>query len=317
MTLAAGYGARLRPVTDSLPKPLIPVGGRPLIEHTLTRLKSAGVDEVAINLHHLPEIIRETLGDGSRFGLAIHYRYEPEILGTGGGVANCSDLFGDDPFFLVNSDILFDFDFDQLAERHQSLNVPATLALRTDANSKRYGTIDLGPDGLIKRILGRPRIKHETDWTETMFPGIQIIEPELLKRIPKGRYVELAREVYIRALEDGLSLGGRLMTGYWNDLGTPERFLRAMRDLFDGCVQGVRLSPSEAPSIAVQPVRIHAGAQVPSNCVLGPYVEVNPGAILGARVKLRNAIVLPGAIAPDDYEGENVILFGRGQALPA
>lgn len=235
MLLAAGKGERLRPLTDRVPKPLIPLGGQPMVFRVLTRLAAAGIREVHINTHHLGEQLPKAIGGGERWGLRVTWHPEAEILGTGGGLANAlreSPGLGDGPVLMINSDILVDADLPALISAHAAANDPlATLVLRPDPEADRYGVIATDDDLRIRRFLttdtgGATR--------EFMFTGIQVISPRLLKDLRDRHGAFAITEPYMQGLAAGETLMAHIHTGYWSDLGTPERLMRAETDLTAG-----------------------------------------------------------------------------------
>jgi len=155
MVLAAGLGLRMRPLTLLRAKPALPVLDRPLMQFTLERLARAGVRDVVVNLHHLPESVVEALGPGRRYGLRIHYSREPEILGTGGGPRAVRDFFGREPFLLVNGDVFFDFDLRALVARHLASGAVATLALRPQPDARSYSPVSR-PSGAARAGAALP-----------------------------------------------------------------------------------------------------------------------------------------------------------------
>lgn len=232
MVLAAGLGTRLRPLTHETPKPLLPVGGRPILFHVLERLKEAGVEEVVINLHHQGAKIRKALGEAAGLGLRIRYSEEPVLLGTGGGIKKAEPLLGRDPFYIVNGDVLSDVDLKGLASAHRSRRAAATLVLRADPESERYGALTMGPDGRIVDILDR--IRGEKGGAlpgerRLMFTGIHVADGELLDALPPGRPASVI-DAYVEMIRKGGGLFGVVHEGAWEDVGTPERYERALKE---------------------------------------------------------------------------------------
>lgn len=229
MILAAGLGTRLRPLTGDLPKPLLPVGGRPLIEHTLRLLRKYGVRDVMINLHYQGEKIVQVLGDGSRWGMKIRYSKEPRLLGTGGGIKKVAEFFSRGPFLVINGDILVEINLNRVIEFHQRKKAAATLILREDPEVDSWGGVGVDSQQQIRQFLGRP------DWAgeplvKRMFAGIHVMDPRVLTYVP-GRGPSNIIDVYIEMLRAGERLAGYRMRGYWMDIGTPERFRKVQDDL--------------------------------------------------------------------------------------
>ena len=237
MILAAGLGTRLRPMTDRLPKPLLPMADRPLIEYTLQLLRRYDVCDVIINLHYLGEKIRDCLGDGSRLGMKIRYSDEPQILGTGGGIKRVASYLSDGPFLVINGDILFDLNLDTLLDFHHGKKASATLVLREDPEAAAWGSVSVDAHEQIRQFLGKP------DWTrgplsQKMFSGIHVMEPRVLDYIPDHGFYSII-DAYVEMLKRDEPLAAHLLKGYWTDIGTPERYQKACEDLAE---KRVRLS---------------------------------------------------------------------------
>jgi NDP-sugar pyrophosphorylase family protein len=227
MILAAGFGTRLRPITETIPKPLIEINGKPIIAHTLDALKEAGIKDVVINLHHLGDMIRQRLGDGSHFGLVIQYSPEPEIMGTGGALLLASK-FLDEPFFLINGDILFDLDLTVLPPLLKDKKADAVMVLYKAANDQtdianiytdRYGYV---------RSLFNPY----PDTSPYIFTGIQFLKPDSIDYIPKNIYQpSTTLHMYPEMIKHGRLIAGYLHNGLWIDIGNQQR-LKVAKGLF-------------------------------------------------------------------------------------
>src|SRR5215213_2908032 len=180
MILAAGLGTRLRPLTNTIPKPLLPVGGTPLIVWNLLLLKRHGFRDVVINLHHLGPLIEQALGDGSKFGLRILYSKEPMILGTGGGIKQAEPNFSGEPVLVLNGDTLFELDLSALCAFHLERKAAGTLVLREDPEAARWGLVEVGAEDRIVRITGRG-LAGTQPTTPRMFAGVHILNTRLLR----------------------------------------------------------------------------------------------------------------------------------------
>lgn len=252
MILAAGLGTRLRPLTDHLPKPLLPVGGHPLIYYNLLLLKKYGITDLFINLHYQGEKIVKEIGDGARFGMKITYSEEPQILGTGGGIKNIESAIARGTFIVINADILIDLNLDKVVEFHHKKKGAATLVLREDPEVERYGAIEVDRKGQIRNILGSviPSISplsgvKEKKLRRLMFTGVHIMEPRVMDFIPPGKFYAIT-DAYIKMLQDGEKLFGYPMRGYWNDIGVPDRYKKADQDMREGSVR-LHYTRPEAP----------------------------------------------------------------------
>ena len=278
MVLAAGHGLRMRPLTLLRAKPVLPVLNRPLLDWTLLRLRQAGVREVVVNLHHLPETVESALGDGRRLGLHIHYSREKTLLGTGGAPRAVRDFFGEEPFLLVNGDVLFEMDLGALAQRHRQSGACATLALRPNPDPATYSPVVSDRRGRILSIGGRP---CPAQGTVSLFAGVHVMEPALLERLPEGGS-DSVRDLYLPLLAEGAFLQGVRTRGAWFDLGRPSLYLAAQLRLLRG------------RTLVDRTVHVAIGAQV-RRSVLGPGVTVGRQARVEDSVAWEEARIAPGA----------------------
>ncbi|HWO42829.1 MAG TPA: NDP-sugar synthase [Candidatus Eisenbacteria bacterium] len=243
MILAAGLGTRLRPITDRLPKALVPVAGRPMIEYPLRLLRHYGIRDIIINLHHLGDQVEAYLGAGDKFGLRIAYSKETELLDTGGGLLKAKPFLAGATFIVVNTDVLIDLPLCDAIEFHRRKAATATLVLRTDPHAQRYGSMSTDGCGRIRRFLEAtapapsPRRDRES---ELMFTGVQILEPEIFDFMAADSAAEkfsTTRDTYPRLLRAGGALYGFRFDGFWRDLGTLESLREAEESLEQGRVK--------------------------------------------------------------------------------
>ncbi len=235
MILAAGLGTRLRPLTDSMPKPLLPVGGTPLIVWNLLMLRAGGIREVMINLHYLGSMIEEALGDGSRWDMRIRYSHEPELLGTGGGLKTAEWFFDGQPFFVMNGDTLIDLDLTSLLDFHHTHGGVATLVLRDDLQAARWGAVECDEQDHILRINGQgvPEDAAKPAMTSRIFAGAHILHPSIMDDAQAGTFFSII-DSYTRALTEGSRMFGFVHAGYWSDIGTVQRYGQAKSDVDAG-----------------------------------------------------------------------------------
>jgi NDP-sugar pyrophosphorylase family protein len=232
MILAAGLGTRLRPLTDRLPKPLLPIAGVPLIVWNLLLLRRHGITEVIINLHHLGHLVEQELSDGSRLGMRLAYSHESVILGTGGGIKQAESFLQEGPFLVINGDTLLELDLDRLAEFHRERGGLATMVLRKDPDADRWGAVEVDRRQQVLRINGRGKPK-DGQADKRMFAGVHVIHPRLLRTVPASRESSII-EAYVSAIAGGESVFGFDMEGYWSDIGTLERYEQAQKDVEAG-----------------------------------------------------------------------------------
>ncbi|MBL7663161.1 nucleotidyltransferase family protein [bacterium] len=231
LLLAAGFGSRLKELTRELPKPLLQVKGRALIDWNLDLIAAAGIKQVYINLHYLPDKIRQHVGDGSKWGLRVNYSFEPKILNTGGAIKNLEHKFTQALILTINSDALLgrDFSLQALIDAHEtSKHRPvATLAVRVAGAEDNYSDLGLTSERLIGRFLN---VEYDslTGPEKYIYLGVQVLNRELLKTMPTAENAfSITQDTYVRALASGQKLQAYPYGGYWRDVGTPERLAEA------------------------------------------------------------------------------------------
>jgi len=287
MVLAAGFGERMRPLTEARAKPSLPVLNRPMIVHTLDYLRRHKVSDVMINLHHEPESIRGVVGDGSRLGLRVHYSEEPVLLGTAGGPKKVEEFFADQGcFILINSDFITDCDLEAVVKKHRETGALATLVLTPPRPDTDYGVVEMGDRERIERIAGRPQGDPDPHAGRYTFTGLHVLDPAVLRDIPGGEKVEINRTVYPRLISEGKTIRGFVHSGLWRELGTPRLYI-------DGSI--AVLSAGRDPALAA--LRAAEGiyldrAAMPSNVTLYPPVLLGRGATVGADSQLTGGAVI-------------------------
>jgi len=226
MILAAGRGSRLAPLTDTTPKPLVPVAGRPLIEHILEFLRAGGIREVVVNLHHLGHALEQHLGDGARFGLHVCYSWENPILDTGGGIKKAEPLLAGEPFVVTNGDSLLELRLQDVVAYHRERGALATLVVRPDPEAARYGLIELDPGDRVRRVVGLPR-DVPGPLRAFMFPGLHIFEPTIFDWMEPDVAYSVIRVTYPRLLAAGAPVHGFVTCTRWVNIDTPEALAAA------------------------------------------------------------------------------------------
>jgi NDP-sugar pyrophosphorylase family protein len=234
MILAAGEGTRLRPITLDRPKPMVPVGGKPLLVHLLTLLRRHGVAEVAINLHYLPDAIRGPLGDGSELGMRVRYSMEPELLGTAGAVRKLADFF-DERFVVLYGDVLTDIDLTRMAEFHIARGGALTMAVHRRKDPSACGVVELGEKDRITRFVEKPKLGESA--SDLCNAGVYIVEPEVVALIPPESPADFGRDVFPAMLARWLAIYAYPMTEYLVDIGTLETYRQVQRDYERGLIR--------------------------------------------------------------------------------
>jgi mannose-1-phosphate guanylyltransferase/phosphomannomutase len=222
MVLAAGHGRRLAPLTDTLPKPLMPVAGRPLLEHVLAFLRAGGIEEVVINLHHLGARIEEAIGDGRAHGLAVRYSREPVIRDTGGGIKQAEPLLAGEPFVVANGDSLLDLSLADVLAFHGARGGIATMVVRPDPDATRYGLVELDAHDRLRRVTGLPPGPIHEPLRGFMFPGLHVFEPGVFDWMDAGEAFSVTRVTYPRLLAAGEPVYGYATDARWITIDTPE-----------------------------------------------------------------------------------------------
>jgi len=231
MLLAAGRGRRLHPLTHLRAKAALLVLNIPLVQYTLHYLSGFGIKDVVINLHHLPHSIKQAV---STSGIAVHYSWEQELMGTAGGLKKVEDFLSGDDFLVLNSDILTDYDLRELISFHRKHRALATMVLCRNPDPARFTPIEVSPEGRILRIGYQAEGESAGSNPPYMFTGIQMLSPEFFRFIPQGSYSELARDVYHPLLQRKVPVYGLIMEGFWLELGTPREYLEANLLLLKG-----------------------------------------------------------------------------------
>jgi mannose-1-phosphate guanylyltransferase len=312
MLLAAGFGTRLKVLTEQRPKPMLPVCGAPLVRWAAAHCAHHGVRRAVINLHHLGEQIQREMGDGGDLGLELAYAPEPEILGTGGGMRAMAEYLPRGTVIVANAKQINDLDMSDALAFHRSSGALATLVVRPDANAERWGAIGVGEDGQITRILDAAAPGAEPGEAH-MFTGIHLVEPELLARIPRGGSC-IVRQTYMPLVSSGAPMAAFVHRGYFYDHSTPARYLQGNLNLLassggadlphaPGPLRGICPSARVDPSAKVDSESlVEPGAVVEAGARLGKGVVVGAGARVAAGVSLRQCVVWDGAEVISDQE---------------
>ena len=230
--MAGGEGTRLRAVTGPLPKPLVPLLGRPVMEHILLLLRRHGYTEVCAALRYRSDEVRNVFGDGRRLGLRIEYRIEDRPLGTAGGVKNCADFYGDEDFLVISGDAACDFDLKALMDRHRESGAAVTIALSRQAVPLRYGLAVTDSRGRVRSFVEKPEWRRVV--TDLVNTGIYILSPRAMALVPPGRPFDFARDLFPLLLEKNELMLGLPMEGYWCDVGTPLSYYQCCVDALEG-----------------------------------------------------------------------------------
>lgn len=304
--LAGGKGTRLRPLTLNTPKPIVPILDRPFLTSQIELLRRAGITTIVLSLSYQPRRIESLFGDGSRMGVKIHYTVEPEPLGTAGAVKNAEFLLSSRTIIL-NGDVLTDIHLPAVLDFHEKTGAQATIVLTPVDNPSAYGLVEVEEDGRVRRFLEKPSYDEIT--CDTINAGIYVLEPDTLKYIPKGRNYSFERGFFPTLLRERSPFFAYVHRGYWIDIGTPEKYLKAHQDILRGDLElegfatnpgGTYVDPSAAldkgvkisgPAFIGAKAVIKAGAHIDPFAVVGESCRIEEGASVGNSVLWPNVRV--------------------------
>jgi mannose-1-phosphate guanylyltransferase/phosphomannomutase len=350
VVMAGGEGTRLRPLTSNQPKPMVPIVGKPCMEHILELLRAHGFEDVIVTLAFLPQAIRGYFGDGDTLGLRLEYSVEEEPLGTAGSVRLASGRL-DDTFLVISGDALCDVDLTALVEFHRERDAAATIGLKSVDNPLEFGIVVTDDDGRVERFLEKPSWGQV--FSDTINTGIYVLQPEVLRHVPSDRPYDFSKELFPLLLEMGRPLYGFVLDGYWQDIGNLDQYRQANFDALDERVKlnvpGIRLRGNvwlgdgveiddldvvEAPAFVGSNTRIAAKATVGPYSVLGPSVTLRERArtvrsVIDGGTHIGRSALVEGAILGRScdvrahvriYEGaaigDNVMLGAQSVVMP-
>lgn len=314
MILAAGLGTRLRPITYEMPKPMVPVLNRPVMEHIVQLLSRHGFEQTIANLHWFPELIEAHFGNGSRFGVELSYSFEEQLLGTSGGVRNAAGFLGDS-FLVISGDALTDADLTAMRRFHESHDGIATLATKRVSDTSQFGVVITGADGRVQGFQEKPDPAEAL--SDLANCGIYMFRSEIFDFFPApgtskaagsgdpSGFADWAMDVFPRLLEGDVPFYSHEIDAYWNDIGNLEELRESTVDALTGAVhveregdltEGFRSGEGGADEGALAgPVLIAPGAEIGDDVRIdGPSV-IGDRARIGAGARLREVIALPGA----------------------
>ena len=319
MVMAAGLGTRLRPLTYEVPKPMVPVANRPVIELIMRSLAKQGFNEVVANLHWFPETVRDHLGDGSELGIELTYSFEEHLLGTAGGVRNVRDHFGDEPFLVMAGDALTDIDLGALLHAHRAHDGLATLAVKRVANTSEFGVVVTDSEGRVQGFQEKPDPAEAlSDLANCM---IYAFDPTVFDHFPDDEVIDFALDVFPALLAADVPFHVHETKAYWNDVGSLPEYLQGNLDAVDGEVDveiaGEIVSEGDGATLApgvelTGRVLVGAGAEVGERAQIDGPCVIAPGVRVGAGARIKRAVLLSGAEVPVDGVLANAIVGRRG-----
>jgi mannose-1-phosphate guanylyltransferase/phosphomannomutase len=287
VVMAGGEGSRLRPLTSGIPKPLVPVVGKPVMEHILRLLKKHDITDVIVTLQYLGSSIRDYFGDGSDFGVDITYVVEDSPLGTAGSVKNAQEYL-DEPFIVISGDALTDIDLTKVMGYHREKAAAATIVLTSVSNPLEYGVVITNPDGSINRFLEKPSWGEV--FSDQVNTGIYVIEPAVLDLMPPAAVVDWSADVFPKMLAGGMPLYGYLAPGYWCDIGNLQTYYQANWDALEGRVD-----------VEIAGERRYGNVWMGENVEIGLGVRIEGPAYVGNECKLKAGVFLNGPVCIGNF----------------
>ncbi|GAA2402696.1 sugar phosphate nucleotidyltransferase [Mycobacterium sp. PDNC021] len=299
--LVGGQGTRLRPLTLSAPKPMLPTAGVPFLSHLLARIAAAGIRHVVLGTSYKAEVFEEEFGDGSKLGLEIEYVVEEEARGTGGGIANVAPKLRHRTAMVFNGDVLSGLDLRAMLTSHLERQADVTLHLVRVSDPRAFGCVPTDSDGVVTAFLE----KTQDPPTDQINAGCYLFQREVIDEIPTGREVSVEREVFPKLLSDGFKVCGYVDASYWRDMGTPDDFVRGSADLVRGIAPSPVLDGHRGESL------VHEGAAVAPGALLIGGTVVGRGAEIGAGARLDGAVIFDGVkIEAGSVIERSIIGFG-------
>lgn len=298
--LAGGMGTRLKPLTDHLPKPMVPIMGVPLLERSIRELKRCGVNEIVISTCYKSDCIESHFDPDSRSGLKIHCICEEKPLGTGGAIKNCQKYF-DDTFLIFNSDILSNLDLKELVKFHKQKGADVTIAATKVENPSSYGVIEYNPEEYIVSFTEKPKPGEEK--SNFINAGVYVFEPRVLDFIPADQVVSIERDTFPLLLKKGSKMAVFRGDNYWIDIGTPQKYMQAHNDIFTGnCtvsendfksdkIYGIANADLDPTAKINGPVWFGKDVHIGANAVIGPNVVIGNGFEAGRGCEIHDSVI--------------------------
>ncbi|HKJ71225.1 MAG TPA: sugar phosphate nucleotidyltransferase [Gammaproteobacteria bacterium] len=313
--MAGGQGSRLRPLTEGIPKPMVPILGRPMMEYILEAVRDAGITEILVTLHYRPNLIQDYFGDGADWGVHIEYAIEEHPLGTAGSVKN-GEHFLDEPFLIISGDALMDYDLKALTELHSRSQALVTFCLARVQDPSEFGIVVTDAEGRVQRFQEKPAASEV--FTDTVNTGIYVMDPRVLADVPAETEFDFSHDLFPALLERGEKLIGHVARGYWSDIGNVDQLEQATWDMLEGLVNLPIPGEEIRPKIYVEgtahiedgcslqgPAWIGRDAILRSGAVVGPYAVVGRHSEVDAGARLRRSILLDSS-----YLGEHAEVRG-------
>jgi mannose-1-phosphate guanylyltransferase len=310
VVLVGGQGTRLRPLTLSAAKPMLPTAGVPFLEHLLSRIRDIGIRHVVLGTSYKPDTFSSYFGDGAQFGLEIEYVVEQEPLGTGGGIRNVLDRLRAPNVMVFNGDVVSGLDLAGLLETHRSQQADVTLHLVRVPDPRAFGCVPTDADGRVTEFLE----KSPTPPTDQINAGCYVFKREVIAAIPGDQVVSVERETFPGLLAAGATVVGHVDTSYWLDLGTPAAFVQGSADLVRGVAPTGALPGPVGDSLVLETAVVDPAATVSGGSTIGRLATVAAGAVVDGSVVFDGAGISAGAIVTRSVIGQRAVI-GAGAVI--
>jgi mannose-1-phosphate guanylyltransferase/phosphomannomutase len=305
VVMAGGFGTRIQPLTNSRPKPMLPIINRPMMEHTMMTLRDLGIKEFIVLLYFKPDIIKDYFGDGSDFGINITYVLPDDDYGTAGAVKLAEEYIGDENFIIISGDLVTDFDFQKIFDYHAAKQSKLTITLTSVENPLEFGVVIANEEGRIEKFLEKPSWGEV--FSDTINTGIYIIEPEILSYIPKKENFDFAKDLFPLLMREGVPLMAGNAEGYWRDVGNPESYRDVYEDILGGRMAvrmpAVRQQYPDGTLYSDAPYLLDESVEIIGTVVLGVDVTIEKG------TKLNNVVVGDGCRIGKHSKIRNTVMW--------
>ncbi|MDD5157031.1 sugar phosphate nucleotidyltransferase [Sulfurimonas sp.] len=318
VVMAGGFGTRIQPLTNSIPKPMLPIMNRPMMEHTIVSLRDLGVKEFIILLYFKPEIIKEYFGDGSALGINITYITPDSDYGTAGAVKKAQEYIGDESFIIISGDLVTDFNFQEIFDYHKAKNSKLTITLTSVENPLEFGVVIANEEGKIEKFLEKPSWGEV--FSDTINTGIYIIEPEILDYIPENENFDFAKDLFPLLMHKGVDLIAGYAQGYWRDVGNPESYRDLYDDIFSKKIKfqlsGKAIKYPDGILLYDENTQIDKSVEITGIVLIGKNATIEKGSklnnvVMGNSVHIGDSSKISNCIIWDDVEiGKNAKLDG-------
>ncbi len=318
VVMAGGFGTRIQPLTNSIPKPMLPIMNRPMMEHTIVSLRELGITEFIILLYFKPDVIKDYFKDGSKWGINITYMVPDDDYGTAGAVKKAQEYIGDENFIIISGDLVTDFDFQQIFDYHKEKHSKLTITLTSVENPLEFGVVIANDEGKIEKFLEKPSWGEV--FSDTINTGIYIIEPEILNYIPKNENFDFAKDLFPLLMRQGINLMAGYAQGYWRDVGNPESYRDVYDDILSGKIKfqlgGEAVKYPDGVLICEEDNTLDDSVEIVGIVVIGKNVTVKRGSklsnvVLGDNVTIGGSSKIANTVIWDNVEiGKNAKLDG-------